>query len=51
VSVEKNKALVRRFVEEVWHKGNLVFVDENFTTDYVDHHPDLSKQFDINKIN
>jgi len=42
MSVEGNKVLVRRFIEEVWHKGNLGFVDENFAADYVDHHPALS---------
>jgi len=29
-------------MEEVWHKGNMIFVDENFATDYVDHHPALA---------
>jgi steroid delta-isomerase-like uncharacterized protein len=34
---EKNKALVRRFFEEVWNKGNVAAVDEFMATDYVDH--------------
>jgi len=39
VSVEENKTLIRRFIEEVWHKGNMIFVDKNFATNYIDHHP------------
>jgi predicted ester cyclase len=34
---EKNKALVRRFFEEVWDKGNVAAVDEFMAADYVDH--------------
>jgi steroid delta-isomerase-like uncharacterized protein len=34
---EKNKAIVRRFFEEVWNKGNVAAVDEFMATDYVDH--------------
>jgi steroid delta-isomerase-like uncharacterized protein len=34
---ENNKALVRRFFEEVWNKGNVAAVDEFMATDYVDH--------------
>jgi predicted ester cyclase len=39
MSVEENKAPVRRCVEEIWNKGNLAVVDELLTTDYVFHHP------------
>ena len=35
--VENNKALVRRFVEEVFNGGNLDAVDELLAPDYVDH--------------
>ena len=31
---EENKALARRYVEEIWDKGNLDLIDELFTTDY-----------------
>jgi hypothetical protein len=34
---ENNKALVRRFVEEVYNRGNLDAVDELLAPDYVDH--------------
>ncbi len=34
---EKNKALVRRFVEEVYNRGNLDAADELLAPDYVDH--------------
>jgi ketosteroid isomerase-like protein len=34
---EKNKALVRRYFEEVWVKGNLAAVDEFMAPDYVEH--------------
>ena len=35
---EKNKALVRKFFEEAWGKGNLAAVAEFIATDYVAHH-------------
>jgi len=38
VSVEENnKALVRRFFEEVYNRGNLVKADDLLSPDYVDH--------------
>lgn len=36
---ERNKALVRRFYEEVWNKGNYGVASELFTDDYVRHDP------------
>lgn len=37
MNVEANKALVRRFYEEVWARGNVAFAVEVFTDDYVRH--------------
>ena len=37
MSVEENKALVRRFDEEVWGKGYTEFAYEVFADDYVRH--------------
>lgn len=37
MSTEENKALVRRFFEEMWGKGNLAIADELLTTDFVFH--------------
>ncbi|MDP6549503.1 MAG: ester cyclase [Dehalococcoidia bacterium] len=39
MSVEENKALFRRFVEEVENQKNVDIVDEFFTADYLDHNP------------
>ena len=39
MSVEENKALVRREIEEGWHKGNLMIVDEIYAADFVNHSP------------
>ena len=36
---EENKALVRRFVEEVWNSGNLDAIDELIAENHVDHDP------------
>ena len=36
---EENKALARRYLEEVWDKGNVELIDELFTTDFVRHGP------------
>lgn len=35
MSVEENKAIFHRFIEEVWNKGNLAVADELFTPDAV----------------
>ena len=37
MSAEANKALVRRFYEEVWGSGNYDVADEVFAPDYVRH--------------
>ena len=36
---EENKDLARRYLEEVWDKGNVDLIDELFTTDFVRHGP------------
>jgi len=36
---EENKAVVRRFIEEVWNNGNLAAIDELVAEDHVDHDP------------
>lgn len=36
-SIEENKEVYRRFVEEVINQGNIDLVDELFSPDYVDH--------------
>ncbi len=37
MSEENNEALVRKFYDEVWNKGNLAAADEVFADDYVRH--------------
>jgi steroid delta-isomerase-like uncharacterized protein len=37
MSAEANKALIRRFYEEVWNRGNLDVADEVFAAGYVRH--------------
>ena len=37
MDVEANKALVRRFYEEVWGRGNVEFAKDVFADDYVRH--------------
>jgi steroid delta-isomerase-like uncharacterized protein len=36
---EENKAVVRRFIEEVWNNGNLDAIDELVADNHVDHDP------------
>jgi steroid delta-isomerase-like uncharacterized protein len=36
---ESNKAVIRRFSDEVWNRGNLAAMDDLFASDYVNHHP------------
>jgi steroid delta-isomerase-like uncharacterized protein len=37
MSVEQNKVLVRRFVEEIFNQGNVSVVDQLFAPDFVEH--------------
>lgn len=37
MSTEENKALIRRFNDEVWNKGNLGGIDELFASTWVGH--------------
>lgn len=39
---DDNKAMLRRFFDEVFHKGNLAVIDELVATDFVDHNPGFS---------
>ena len=32
---EQNKVMVRRIFEEIWNRGNLTVIDENFASDYL----------------
>lgn len=36
---ERNKALLRRFYEELWSQGDLGAIPELVAEDFVDHHP------------
>src|SRR5260370_37330781 len=37
MSLEKNKALARRYQEEVWGKGDLALIDELLAPEFIDH--------------
>jgi len=37
MSLEQNKALVRRVIDEVWSQGKLAAVDELYAADFVSH--------------
>ena len=37
MSTEDNKTIVRRFIEEVWNKGNVAAVDELMAPNCVEH--------------
>lgn len=43
MSVEENKAIARRFYEEVWNKHNLAALEEFMATDLIDHDPWLGQ--------
>ena len=38
MSIEENKAVARRWNDEIWDKGNLAIIDELFASDFVWHH-------------
>jgi len=44
MSIEENKANVRRQIEEMWNKGNLDLAEEFFTPDFVSHDPFSSEE-------
>ncbi len=44
MSAEENKALVRRFIEEVINEGNMATVDELVDPDWVDHDPNSPEE-------
>lgn len=37
MTTKRNKAIEKRYLEEVWNKGNVALIDEFLTTDYVYH--------------
>ena len=39
MSAQENKDLARRFMDEVWNKGNLDFIDEVTDPNFVSHDP------------
>src|SRR5579862_3728509 len=39
MSVEQNKSILRRWIENGWNKGNLALVDELYTADLVQYDP------------
>jgi predicted SnoaL-like aldol condensation-catalyzing enzyme len=39
MSVEENKAIVRRFVDEVQSKGNVDAIDEFCSPEFINHSP------------
>lgn len=42
MSIEENKAVVRRGIEEVWNQKNVAIVDEIAAPDYVSHNPAMT---------
>ena len=41
MSTEENKALARRFAEDIINRGNVDMVDEIYAPEYVDHDPNM----------
>ena len=44
MGIEANKALVRRWVEEVWNEGKLELIDELASEQFVLHHTSFPQQ-------
>jgi len=36
---EENKAIARRWIDEIWSEGNMATIDELFATDFIFHYP------------
>jgi len=45
--LEKNKAIVRRNVDEFWNTGNMNIVDELYATNFVNHNPNAPDVRDL----
>ncbi len=43
MSTEELKAIVRRYIEEVWNNGNLALIDELFAPDWINHTPSIGQ--------
>ena len=44
MTVEQNKVIMQRMIEEIWNKGNLAVADELFSTEHTSPSaPDLPK--------
>ena len=43
MSTEELKAIVRRYIEEVWNNGNLALIDELFAQDWINHNPSVGQ--------
>lgn len=41
--IEQNKSLMQKYFEQVWNRGDLVFIDENLATGFVSHDPVLGQ--------
>ena len=39
--IDKNKALIERYFEEVWNQGKLVVLDEIISVNYINHSPGM----------
>src|SRR4051812_44110281 len=44
MAAEENKALARRFLEEVFNEGNLAAIDELIDPDWVQHDPAMPEE-------
>ena len=51
MTTEGNKALVLRFVEEFWSRGNLAAADELMTPDAVVHQPEVGGVVGLKRFN
>ena len=43
MSTEENKAMARRFADDIINRGNVDVVDEVYAPDYVDHDPAIAR--------
>jgi len=46
-TLEKNKAIVRRAIDEFWNKGDIAAMDKLFATNYVNHDPRVPDRRDL----
>ena len=51
MSIEENKSIARRYIEDLWGKGNLALLDHLISEIFINHSPALNESPGVDGIN